>query len=199
MGFYSQVEPKLVTYMRGADEGIDTQWMSSAASVGYVMGWINRSASFIGEAFGVGARSAMYKTVGSFLARTAGKIFAASPGGWAGFLARRALSAASGLIVLDLIWQAAEFAYEGGQEKQKDYVGLVQGAMDANPIMFLPLSYEGRPHVAGLTGSTGPASLTEVAADAVDKDGLLSEDSTADIIDRIASLYDAGQQAPTQQ
>lgn len=51
MGFYSQVEPKLVTYMRGADEGIDTQWMSSAAAVSHWMGWANRVGSFFGKAF----------------------------------------------------------------------------------------------------------------------------------------------------
>src|SRR6056297_3382650 len=75
MGFYSQVEPKLTTYMRGADEGMDTQWMSSAASVGYVMGWVNRGASFVGKTFGLGARGAMYASIGAGLKRIGAGMF----------------------------------------------------------------------------------------------------------------------------
>lgn len=75
-------------------------------------------------------------------------------------------------------------------------MGLISGAMDANPIMFLPLSYRGRPYTAGLTGSTGPASLTEVAANQLDDNGNITGDNIRAIGNRMRRLYTTSARGP---
>ncbi|PQJ36812.1 hypothetical protein BSZ35_00210 [Salinibacter sp. 10B] len=196
-GFYTQVKPKLMTYMRGADEGMDTKWMGMAGQVSNYMNWASRAGNFLGSMMGLGGRAVMYKEIGQFIANRAGSFLAASPGGAAGTVARGALGAASGLIWLDLIRTVGKYLYETGQDKAASYVGMISGAMDANPIMFLPLSYKGEPYTAGLTGSTGPASMTEVAASQLDEEGLLEGATVTQVANRIASLYDTSQQGPS--
>ena len=81
-------------------------------------------------------------------------------------------------------------------ENLKTYIGLMQGAMDANPIVFVPLTSEGQPYVGGLTGSTGPASLTEVTRDIINT-GAEGGASVAELIEKLESTVNAGARVPT--
>jgi hypothetical protein len=206
-GFYTQVKPKLATYMRHADDGMDTHWMSQAAKVTHTMNWATRAASASGKLMGFGARAGMYTWLSS--AAASGALSANSMGlkGLAKGLAAFGTPSASGaatllgpagwaVIVADAAYTIGEYAYETGQEKAQQYVGMINGAMDSNPITFLPLSYKGEPYTAGLTGSEGPASLTRVATDQIDEKGNLSGMKTREIFDRLQSTYSTGAQAP---
>lgn len=177
-GFYTVAIPRLATQLRGADAAMDTAWMGFAAEYHQFFGWLSRAASLAGSGVGFGFRAAMYKGAGNWLS-TQGATLAADKLGFR--LAGRLLAGASGvgtaLIAVDLLYSALSYLYEGGQEKAQTFVGLMTGAMDANPIVLLPLNYKGTPYTAGLTGATGPGSLTTaMEGELSERDGFVNLD-----------------------
>lgn len=196
-GFYTQVNPKLATYMRGADEGMDTQWMNMAGRVSSYVSWANRAGSFIGSMGGLGARAVAYKQVANGLKSLGGQLFSSGAKRAGAAMRMAGMKLFAPLAVIDSIRTVGKYLYNTGQDKAASFVGMISGAMDANPIMFLPLSYKGEPYTAGLTGAQGPASLTEVAGSQLDEDGLLQGASVTQVAEKIGRLYDTSQRAPT--
>lgn len=192
-GFYTEVEPKLVSYMRGADEGFDTQWLESAGQIRSMLGTFSRSVSAVGAGAGFIARVAGY----GMLALAVNKY--GSKGGYitgnysgigeeAGFIGGLLPLINSGSMVAKGFWVLTALdATRTVLTARRDWVvnravqhaEVIQSAMDSNPVLMLPLTKKGKPFTAGLTGAIGPASRSDVSAtDVVDEQGNQTATST---------------------
>ena len=164
-GFYTTALPRLATKLRGADAAMDTAWMSFASEYYSFMGWFSRLGSGLADTAGLAFRGAIYRGVARGAASAALRL--------SGYTAAKTVigsSVAMPLFVADAVYTGLTYLYEQGMDKAQHFVGVMTGGMDANPIVLLPMTHRGRPYTAGLTGATGPASITNALEDELNDD-----------------------------
>jgi hypothetical protein len=198
-GFYTVVEPQLTARLRGAGSASDVSWMSFASQYSALYTWWQRLGSGFMEGAALGARVGLYSLAASFLGNTAAS---AAQGVGLGRIGAglRILGGASGPLfaaatVLELAYTALNAAASSGRQNAKQYIGLVTGAMDANPVMMMPLTYRGQSYTAGLTGATGPGSLQTALEEDLNQ-ASQSGGMGLDVLRKIRKYSNLEQQAP---
>jgi hypothetical protein len=198
-GFYTVVEPQLTARLRGAGSAMDVGWMSFASKYSSLYTWWQRLGSGLMGFGAFSGRVALYSGMAKFIGGTVAS--GLSEAGFAGLGGRLAayggamgpLAIAVGAV--DLVYSALDAAAASGRQNAKQYVGLVTGAMDANPVTMMPLTYKGQSFTAGLTGAVGPGSLqTALEEDlnqAAESGGL-----GLDVLQKIRKYSNLGAQAP---
>lgn len=146
-GFYTVAQPRLVTGLRASEPMMDTLWMNYATMYGQWMGGLKLLADSVIS----GSTAALVSTMTIKLSRwVAGLGFKiASPIGW-------------GLALGEIGYTINDVLGGAGEEKIERFVGTMATITDMNPLYILPLTYRQQAMVAGLTGATGPSTMTSV-------------------------------------
>jgi len=163
-GYRTVALPRLHSNVRGADSTMDTTWMGYAQQLQSTYSYFERAASGIGDFIKFAGRSAMYGFGLNYLGST-GASFLSNIGLSATGRAASVLGGPLGIALVvgaDAVWTLTDFLEETGARKERLFLGMMTGALDANPLSFVPLTYRGKPYTAGLAGATGPGSITDV-------------------------------------
>lgn len=161
-GYFTIVKPKLVSSLRGVSPMLDVAYMGQAATYYAYATVLPRIGEVIGGSLKFAGRAAMYAGAAKLLSKflpIAGTL------GWA-------------VGIADFVMSAFQWMRSVRDEKLQKFLGVTAQAMDANPIVFAPLTYKGKPYTAGLEGAIGPATMTQAVSDAfsrTQRGGLTSE------------------------
>lgn len=161
-GFYTIVEPRLMTSLRGVDPTLDTLYIQYAAHYNSYLTFAKMIGRGAIASVEIAGRAWLYSLLHSGITKLA-----------KGILSKGAASAIPGVGVIalaDTVYQLVDLAATTGEEHLTRFISIMATASDLNPVVMLPLTYKQQAYVAGLTGAIGPATMRSTIIDAINDD-----------------------------